>query len=68
MSSAKTNKSYTKRLKVTRTGKIKARRPGLNHYNARQSRSTQLEKKRGMDVKMSHKHLSRVMPHRSNSR
>lgn len=42
----KTNKSYTKRLKVAKDGKILHRKPGQNHYNAKESRSDQLDKKR----------------------
>lgn len=41
----KTNKSYTKRLKVTRKGKVLARKPGQNHFNAKASRRKQLSKK-----------------------
>ena len=41
----KTNKSFSKRLTVTKNGKVKARRPGFNHFNAKQSRSTQLNGK-----------------------
>jgi ribosomal protein L35 len=33
----KTNKSYSKRLRVTRNGKIVARKPGQDHYNALES-------------------------------
>lgn len=40
--SIKTNKSLTKRLKVTKNGKILARAPGFNHFNAKQSRTKQL--------------------------
>lgn len=29
----KTNKSYTKRIRVTKNGKLVARKPGQNHYN-----------------------------------
>jgi ribosomal protein L35 len=35
----KTNKSYTKRLRVTKHGKIIARAPGQNHFNAKRSGS-----------------------------
>ncbi|MEK7509791.1 MAG: bL35 family ribosomal protein [Patescibacteria group bacterium] len=35
----KTNKSYTKRLRVTKRGKIVARVPGHNHFNAKRSGS-----------------------------
>jgi ribosomal protein L35 len=38
----KTNKSFTKRLKITKTGKIVARKPGQNHFNAKESRHTQM--------------------------
>ncbi len=38
----KTNKSFTKRLKVTRNGKIIARAAGQNHFNAKEKRSTQM--------------------------
>jgi len=33
----KSNKSYMKRLRVTKTGKIVARAPGQNHFNAKRS-------------------------------
>ncbi len=38
----KTNKSFSKRLKVTRRGKIIARKPGKNHFNAKEGRSKQM--------------------------
>ncbi|OGI71818.1 hypothetical protein A3J61_02360 [Candidatus Nomurabacteria bacterium RIFCSPHIGHO2_02_FULL_38_15] len=41
----KTNKSFSKRLKVTKNGKVLGRKPGFNHNNAKQSRSTQLNGK-----------------------
>lgn len=34
--SQKTNKSYSKRLKVTKNGKVLSRVPGKNHFNARE--------------------------------
>lgn len=33
----KTNKSYTKRIRVTKNNKLVARKPGQNHYNAMDS-------------------------------
>ena len=33
----KTNKSFSKRLRVTRKGKVIARVPGHNHFNAKRS-------------------------------
>ena len=42
----KTNKSFTKRLKLTKTGKVLARKPGQNHFNAKESRSSQMDGRR----------------------
>lgn len=42
----KTNKSYSKRLKRSGTGKLMARKPGQNHFNAKAPRSKQLAGKR----------------------
>lgn len=44
----KTNKSFSKRLKVTKNGKVIGRKPGKNHFNARARRVTQLNGKRGI--------------------
>jgi len=48
----KTNKSYTKRLRVTRKGKILASQPGQNHFNAKARRRTQLAKKRLVGLRL----------------
>lgn len=58
----KTNKSLSKRLKLTKTGKIISRKPGFNHFNAKQSRTDQLKGKRGVNFKMSAKDKSRFLP------
>ena len=58
----KTNKSFTKRLNVTKNGKIKARKPGFNHFNAKQSRSTQLNGKVEINFPMNAKAKSRFLP------
>ena len=46
----KTNKSYTKRLRVTRTGKIIARKSGQDHFNAKERGRTKGVKKRGVSL------------------
>jgi ribosomal protein L35 len=52
----KTNKSYAKRLKVTKKGKVLSRKPGQNHFNAKESRRrSQLGKKRGENFVISNK-------------
>ncbi len=58
----KTNKSFTKRLKLTKNGKIIARKPGFNHFNAKQSRSTQLAGKKRNDFVIKNKPKSHLMP------
>ena len=58
----KTNKSFTKRLRVTKNGKIVSRKPGFRHFNAKQSRSKQLGGKRSVAVIMSNKDRGRFMP------
>lgn len=42
----KSNKSYQKRLRVTRKGKIVARAPGHNHFNAKSSGNERQRKNR----------------------
>lgn len=42
----KTNKSYAKRLKVTKNGKIVARAAGRCHFNSRENSKTQMAKGR----------------------
>jgi len=58
----KTNKSFTKRLKVTKTGKILARKSGHNHFNAKESRSKQLSRKRMQPFTMTNKAIRRFLP------
>ena len=58
----KTNKSYTKRLKTTCTGKVVARTPGHNHFNAKESRAKQLDRKRGTELTLTNKQRARFLP------
>lgn len=58
----KTNKSFTKRIKVTRNGKIKARKPGFNHFNSKQSRTKQLAGRVPVDFPMTNKAIRRFLP------
>ncbi len=44
----KSNKSYSKRLRVTRKGKIVSRVAGHNHFNAKQSGSQRQKKSRSV--------------------
>ena len=40
------NKSFTKRIRETKNGKLLVRNPGGNHFNAKESRAKQLTRKR----------------------
>ncbi len=56
--SIKTNKSFAKRLKVTRTGKILSRKPGQNHFNAKERSRASTKKSRMARVFMDNKSRS----------
>lgn len=58
----KTNKSFTKRLKLTKNGKIISRKPGFNHFNAKQSRKTQLAGRKGKNFVIKNKPKSHLLP------
>ncbi len=51
----KTNKSFTKRIRVTRTGKLLARKSGQDHFNAKERGRTKGDKKRGVQLVMSNR-------------
>ncbi len=58
----KTNKSYTKRLRLTKNGKIISRKAGFNHFNAKQSRRKQLAGKSGVGFVIKNKPKSHLLP------
>lgn len=57
----KTNKSFTKRLKVTKNGRILARKAGQNHFNAKESGRSQMGKNRSDDFTIKNKPRSRYL-------
>ena len=59
--SIKTNKSYSKRLKVTKSGKVLARKGGKNHFNAKESRSTQMKNKKLATFRIKNKPASHLL-------
>ncbi len=58
----KTNKSYTKRLRLTKNGKIVARKPGQNHFNAKESRQSHMDRNRDNSITLSNKDRGRFLP------
>jgi large subunit ribosomal protein L35 len=57
----KTNKSFAKRLKVTRNGKIIGRKAGQNHFNSKESRRSQMAKRRTLNVVFKNKAKARFL-------
>ncbi|MDR3519657.1 MAG: 50S ribosomal protein L35 [Candidatus Pacebacteria bacterium] len=62
MKGMKTNKSYSKRLKLTKNGKVLSRKPGFNHFNAKQSRVTELAGKKRQNFVIKNKPKSHLLP------
>ena len=64
MSTEKTNKALKKRVKVTNNGKVKSRKAGGTHYNAKEDRQDQYERhgtKHNPDLKK--KDVDQRLPH-----
>ena len=57
----KTTKSYAKRLKVTKNGKILSRKSGQNHFNAKERTRTSGNKRRMQTIHMDNKAKSRFL-------
>lgn len=58
----KTNKSYSKRIRVTRNGKMMVRVKGQNHFNAKSSGSTRAAKRRQVTLQLSKTVRARFLP------
>ncbi|MEN9524057.1 MAG: hypothetical protein RL536_126 [Candidatus Parcubacteria bacterium] len=59
--SIKTTKSYAKRLKITKNGKILSRKSGQNHFNAKERTRTSTGKRRWVRIHMDNKAKSRFL-------
>ncbi len=59
--SIKTNKSYTRRIKVTRNGKLVTRKAGQNHFNTRDSRSAHMNRRRTALLVMKNKDFAKFL-------
>ena len=62
MKGMKTNKSYSKRLKLTKNGKVLSRKAGFNHFNAKQKRTKQLAGRKGNNFLIKNKPKSHLLP------
>ena len=64
----KTNKAFTKRMKINRTGKIVARKPGQNHFNPKEDRSGQMNRRRTQALSLTAKVHQRYIATAAKSR
>ena len=55
MTKIKTHKATAKRYKITKKNKIKQRKAGQDHYNARESGKTKRNKRRDINTSDTHK-------------
>lgn len=66
----KTNKSYAKRIKVTPKGKLLSRKPGQNHFNAKESGRSKLHKRGKQSIVLPSKKANAIkrdfLPHSKN--
>ncbi len=58
----KTNKSYTKRIRVTRKGKLVARKAGQNHFNAKASGNKRRGKRAAVSLALTKAVKRRFLP------
>jgi len=57
----KTNKSFLKRIKVTKNGKLVTRKIGQNHFNAKNRTRTTLRKRGTVLIQMTNKNRGRYL-------
>lgn len=58
----KTNKSYSKRIRVTKNGKLVVRAKGQNHFNAKASGNQRRAKRGAVALRLSAKVRARFLP------
>jgi ribosomal protein L35 len=58
----KTNKSYLKRIRVTKNGKLVVRVKGQNHFNAKSSGSKRSAKRRQVSIALTTRAHRRFLP------
>jgi len=65
MPKIKTNKATSSRVSITKKGKIKHRKCGQNHFNARESGNITREKRRDSSIvnKKNTKTIKQLMPY-----
>gem|GEM_PF-153352 len=64
MPKVKTHQGTAKRIKVTRKGKLIARRAGQDHFNSRESGKITKNKRRDLVLHKTHNKLKSLMPYK----
>lgn len=64
MPKVKTHKGTSKRIKLTKKGKLISRSVGQDHYNSRESGKTTLNKRRDLVLHKSHNKLKALIPYK----
>jgi len=57
----KSNKSYLKRIKMTKNNKLVTRKIGQNHFNAKNRTNTSLKKRQSISFSMTNKNRGRYL-------
>lgn len=57
----KTNKSFSKRIRVTKNGKLITRKIGQNHFNSKNRTKVTLKKRRTVAIDMTNKNRGRFL-------
>mgnify|MGYP003396042250 CR=1 len=57
----KTNKSYSKRIKITKKGKLLTRQTGQNHFNSKERRAAKSAKNKNSEFHMTMKEKSHFL-------
>jgi large subunit ribosomal protein L35 len=64
MPKIKTKKAVSKRIKITKTGKVMKRTAGQGHFNARESGKVKRNKRRDSEIsKADQKNIKSLMPY-----
>jgi ribosomal protein L35 len=59
----KTNKSYSKRIRVTKNGKLLTRAKGQNHFNSKKSGQERIQDKNMQELNIKPTARARFIPH-----
>ncbi len=57
-------KTFSKRIKVTRNGKLICRKAGQNHFNSKASGAKRMGKRRPVEISMTKKTANQFLSHR----